>query len=291
MGVGAGTNVFNAPVSQYPYFLGTSTTAISEENISPTSNISSESPPASTNTDVDDQHEVIPITDDPISGSTQKEPSIPKHLVSEKVVINTSAQDKLENEIKALHYQIDELVKFKDSGFATDINLKQLKDCRTSVFEKKKQLNIVIGNARRQREQRKRRSEVLRNIAAESEENAAKLKSFTREKPGRPPVEDTYPDLHNVIVQIATATAGADGKRRTDILEACHTLDDLRAALRKEGYVLSRNALYLRLVPRRSDSNEGKNTFELFQLKYGDQKIICELGTKIPILHLQQKST
>ena len=68
---------------------------------------------------------------------------------------------------------------------------------------------------------------MLRNIAAESEENAAKLKSFTREKPSRPPVEDTYPDLHNVIVQIATATAGADGKRRTDILEACHTLDYL----------------------------------------------------------------
>ena len=119
--------------------------------------------------------------------------------------------------------------------------------------------------------------------------NIAKLKSFTREKPGRPPVEDTYPDLHNVIVQIATATAGADGKRRTDILEACHTLDDLRAAL-KESFVLSRNALYLRLAPRRSDSNEGKNTYELFQLKYGDQKIICELGTKIPTLHLQQST-
>ena len=127
--------------------------------------------------------------------------------MAEKVVINTPAQDKLENEIKALHYQIDELVEFKDSSFATDINLKQLKDCWTSVFEKKKQLNIVIGNARRQREQHKRRSEVLRNIAAESEENAAKLKSFTHEKPGRPSVEDTYPDLHNVIVQIATASS------------------------------------------------------------------------------------
>ena len=63
-----GTNVFNASVSQYPYFLGTSTTAISEENIS------SESPSALTNTYVDDQHEVVPITDDSIPGSTQKEP-------------------------------------------------------------------------------------------------------------------------------------------------------------------------------------------------------------------------
>ena len=35
-------------------------------------------------------------------------------------------------------------------------------------------------------------------------------------------------------------------------------MNDLRAALLKEGYFLSRNALYLRLVPRRSDSNEGE---------------------------------
>ena len=64
-----GQMFFNASVSQYPYFLGTSTTAISEENISPTLNISSESPSASTNTYVDDQHEVIPIMDDSIPGS------------------------------------------------------------------------------------------------------------------------------------------------------------------------------------------------------------------------------
>ena len=35
-------------------------------------------------------------------------------------------------------------------------------------------------------------------------------------------------------------------------------LDDLHAALRKEGYILSRQALYLRLIPRRADSQEGK---------------------------------
>ena len=35
-------------------------------------------------------------------------------------------------------------------------------------------------------------------------------------------------------------------------------MDDLRTALLKEGYILSRTALYLRLVPRRSDGVEGK---------------------------------
>ena len=73
-------------------------------------------------------------------------------------------------------------------------------------------------------------------------ENAANLKPFISEKSGRPPLEDTYTDLFQATVQDATATAGADGKRRTDILDACHTLDELRAVLLK-GYILSRNAL------------------------------------------------
>ena len=94
-------------------------------------------------------------------------------------------------------------------------------------------------------------------LATESEQNAKKLKKVTRDQLGRPPVEDTYPDLHEVIVALASAGAGADRRRRTEVLNACHSLDDLRAALLKEGYILSRQALYLRLIPRRSDNLEG----------------------------------
>ena len=88
--------------------------------------------------------------------------------------------------------------------------------------------------------------------------NAEKLKSVTRDGPGRPPLEESYPHLHEAIVRIASSLAGADSKRRTDILEACHTLDDLRATLIKDGILLSRSALYLRLAPRRTNSSEGK---------------------------------
>ena len=54
-----------------------------------------------------------------------------------------------------------------------------------------------------------------------------------------------------------TVGAGEDSRRRTDVISSCKKLDDLHAALRKEGYVLSRQALYLRLIPRRVDSQEG----------------------------------
>ena len=55
-----------------------------------------------------------------------------------------------------------------------------------------------------------------------------------------------------------TVGAGADSRRRTDVINSCKKLADLHAAFRKEGYVLRRQALYLRLIPRRVDSQEGK---------------------------------
>ena len=59
-------------------------------------------------------------------------------------------------------------------------------------------------------------------------------KLLIRVKPGRP-LEDIS-RFASCNYTIASATAGPDGKRRTDILDACHT-DELRAALLKEGYI------------------------------------------------------
>ena len=54
-----------------------------------------------------------------------------------------------------------------------------------------------------------------------------------------------------------TVGASADSRRGTDVISSCKKLDDWHAALRKEGYVLSRQASYLRLIPRRIGSQEG----------------------------------
>ena len=72
--------------------------------------------------------------------------------------------------------------------------------------------------------------------------------------PGRQPLENLYPVLYEAIIDLVTVGAGADSRRRTDVLNSRKTLDDLHAALRKEGYVLSRQALYHRLIPRKADS-------------------------------------
>ena len=103
-------------------------------------------------------------------------------------------------------------------------------------------------------------------LASENESNAVKLRKFTNAASGRPPLENEYPDVQEAIFQLVTVGAGADMRRRTDALNTCKTLDDLHAALLKEGYTRSRQALYLRLIPRRSDSVEVSMTRPTCQL-------------------------
>ena len=61
-----------------------------------------------------------------------------------------------------------------------------------------------------------------------------------------------------MIIHLVTVGAGADSRRRTDILNSYEKLDDLHVTLWKEGYVLSIQDLYFCLIPRRADNQEGK---------------------------------
>ena len=151
---------------------------------------------------------------------------------SGKTSYNRLAQEKMEKEITVLDKKIYALEKI--SGFATEENLKQLKTSQLGLTNAKSTLKKKIDNARRQEKFQQKKADLLKTMASESGAAAEKLKSITRDGPGRPPIEDSFPQLHKTIAKIASSLAGADGKRRTDILEACHTLDDLRAALLKE---------------------------------------------------------
>ena len=125
----------------------------------------------------------------------------------------------------------------------------------------------LISDAEKQKKRCPEKKALLMQFAGQNELNAAKLREFTHSSQGQLPLEDMYPDLHQVIVELATAGAGTDRQRRTDFLNACKTLDDLRAGLLKEGYILSRQALYLRLIPRRIDKTEGKRHLRTVPVK------------------------
>ena len=150
------------------------------------------------------------------------------------------------------------MTSLKESGLAATESVKHLKEARDQLIEKKQKLKALISDAQRQRKRRAEKKKVISEVSNQSTSNASKLRKFTHASSGRPLLEDAYPQLHQAIVELATVGDGADFRRRTDVLNGCKTLDDLHAGLLKEGYVRSRQALYLRLIPRRSDTIEGK---------------------------------
>ena len=72
-------------------------------------------------------------------------------------------------------------------------------------------------------------------------------------------LEYTYLQLHLAIVDLAAAGVGSSSCMTTVALFAIETLDDLHATLMREGDVLNRQALYIRLISRRSDTSEERS--------------------------------
>ena len=120
----------------------------------------------------------------------------------------------------------------------------------------KQNLRTLTSDSQKQRKHRAKKKQMIAELADKSPTNAAKLRKFMNESPGA--LENLLPGLHQAIINLVTVGAGADLPSQTDVLNSCKILDDLHAALQKEGYVFSRQALYLRLIPRRADSQEGK---------------------------------
>lgn len=78
-----------------------------------------------------------------------------------------------------------------------------------------------------------------------------------RDKSGRPNLEIEQPELMKAIINIAIHGSAADEKRRSDIYRSIKTLDELYEELKKD-FNVSRSAIYTRLLPKRSNSFEGK---------------------------------
>lgn len=60
---------------------------------------------------------------------------------------------------------------------------------------------------------------------------------------------------------------GAVDDRRTELIRSCKTLDELTDVLKVMGIGISRSALYLRLLPRYSNSREGKRHVKTVPVK------------------------
>lgn len=66
------------------------------------------------------------------------------------------------------------------------------------------------------------------------------------------------PELLKTIIDIAIHGSASHDKRREDMFRSVKTLTELKEKLTHEGFRISRAATYLRLLPRRSNTQEGK---------------------------------
>jgi hypothetical protein len=98
----------------------------------------------------------------------------------------------------------------------------------------------------------------MKSIVVKNPEFTEALKPFIRDKIGRPRLETDQPLLLKTIIDIASVGSSTDERRRSEMIRTCKTLDDLTESLNEKGFSISRTATYLRLLPRRSLSEEGK---------------------------------
>lgn len=120
-----------------------------------------------------------------------------------------------------------------------------------------KKLLTRIGDEKRSRKNRLKRKEDLKKIF-DMHPDAAKLVKL-RTDFGRPRIEETQPLLLQVIADIAIHGSAAHEKRQSDIYRSVKTLNELCTEINKrDNFSISRSALYLRLLPKRSNSSEGK---------------------------------
>jgi hypothetical protein len=73
------------------------------------------------------------------------------------------------------------------------------------------------------------------------------LKKIYRPFSGRPSMDEKYPDLLQIIEEIAKVGGATDDRRRSQTIRPCLTLDDLVEKVKQRGYDIKRTTLYYRL--------------------------------------------
>lgn len=135
------------------------------------------------------------------------------------------AQNSIKQNIDLVNAELTGLYKRQSLGL---LSLEQQKLIQKNEKQKtvlEKTLRNKIHYQKRQLKNRRKRKENLSKIIAAYPESASILKS--RDRAGRPRVEDSQPELLKAIVDIATYGAGAHERRRSYIHRSIKSLDEL----------------------------------------------------------------
>jgi len=166
------------------------------------------------------------------------------------------SQDKSQKFINVLESELNSILLAKDCGKTTIENEKRIAELKKKIATEKQNLKRKKLDAERQKKFRQSKRAALEDICSENPDILKKLK--LRNSAGRPNLEKDQPLLLQTIAEIAMFGSSTDERRRNEVIRSCQSLDSLHAELVKKGFSISRMGTYLRLLPRNSNTIEGK---------------------------------
>ena len=145
-------------------------------------------------------------------------------------------------------------------GEETNVSLmKQIKDATVKRDSLKKKLNKYEQWRKASKKAREKKKQSIKQAERDFPGLSERVTtSIYRESPGRPCLEESFPNLHKDILEIATIGAAASDRRREECFRTVKTLHDLHKALSDLGYQISARSLYKRLLPKGSSASEAK---------------------------------
>ena len=128
---------------------------------------------------------------------------------------------------------------------------------RETIEKKMKRYKSLVKS---QQKVRAKRKQVLKELSIDHTEVAAtKLKKLeVKTTAGRPNLKSQQEGLLEAILSIVIPGSSADDHRRSEVYNSVRSLDDLKSALEKKGFNLSRTATYYRLLPANMHHKDGK---------------------------------
>ncbi len=128
------------------------------------------------------------------------------------------AQNKLCDELAAIDSRLVSLNEARNLGIG-DENVARITKQINEFREKKKEVSNKLSRLKNcAQSQKKFRDKTKRKIAKAIEQYPALASQITlRDGPGQPPLEDVYPDMHQVLLEIATVGAAASDRRKNSL--------------------------------------------------------------------------
>lgn len=180
--------------------------------------------------------------------------------------ISTPAQDKSIKTLEILRNQLKGALMVRDSGLFIDGTSKnKICDLQNQIKVEEKHLVKLKKDIEKQKRYREKIRNSLICYKSQNKEQAKDLK--IRDKPGRTPVEEDQPGLHQAILDIALFGSAADSRRRAEVINNVTSVSSLTDQLNSLGFKISRSATYLRLIPKNSNTIEGKKHISTVPVK------------------------